>query len=249
MELNVIVKRVNPFAVILLCVLAACSSSGVTDTDISDPLEPTNRAVHSVNKGLDRVILRPASQAYGYVTPDPAERLVGNATANLGVPASAINKLLQGDILASLKAVGRFGVNSTLGILGLFDPASGMGLVPEPTDFGETLYTWGVGEGPYVELPVLGPKTTRGAVGTVVDFAINPLNTLVPAPQSDYILAARALEVVDLRKKLGPTLDSVLYGSADSYAAARRAYLDNRRRTLKGSLDADDLDDPFAFDE
>ena len=246
------VRRVNPVAIFLVCVLAACSTSGTidgTEPNISDPFESVNRGVHGVNKGLDRVILRPASQVYDVITPDPAERHIGNATANLGEPASAVNKLLQGDIGGALKATGRFGINTTLGILGLFDPASQVGLTPDPTDFGETLYKWGVGEGPYVELPVLGPATSRGAVGRVVDFVINPLNTLVPAPESNYILAARGVEIIDLRKKLGETVDTILYRSADSYSVARQSYLDNRRRTLKGALDAEDLDDPFAFDQ
>ena len=99
-----------------------------------------------------------------------------------------------------------------------------------------------------MELPVFGPRTARGAVGTVVDIVIDPLNTLVPAPESDYILAAQALEIIDLRKKLGETADTILYRSADSYAAQRRAYIDNRRRSLRGTFDVEDFDDPFAFD-
>lgn len=242
-------KRFSQSAIVLMVFLGACTTGVVTDGDISDPIEPANRAIHQVNKGIDTVILRPVSQVYGAITPDPVERSIGNATANLGVPGDAINQILQGDLVAALRSVGRFGVNTTIGLAGLFDPASELGLVAETTDFGQTLHIWGLGEGAYVEMPLFGPSTSRDAVGTVVDIVLDPLNALVPAPESDYILGANALGVVNQRKQLGEVIDTLLYRSADSYAVARRSYLDNRRKELRGDeLDADDFDDPFAFE-
>ena len=140
--------RVLPAMAVFMCFMSACTTSDMTPSDISDPIEPANRAVHKVNKGLDTVILRPASQVYGAITPDPVERSVGNAAANLGVPGDAINHILQGDFAAALRNVGRFGVNTTVGLAGLFDPATELGLVAETTDFwtdAACLGRWGRG--------------------------------------------------------------------------------------------------------
>lgn len=230
---------------IIALILAGCA----TDRTDGDPLEPVNRAIHGANKGLDRAILRPISVAYGAVTPDPVENGLRNSAANLRLPADAINHTLQGDIPQAARSATRFVVNSTVGVLGLFDPAEDIGISADSTDFGQTLAVWGVGEGPYVELPVLGPATGRAAVGRVVDILIDPVSLLVKKPEIDAVYGMRALEVVDTRHRLGQVIDSTLYDSADSYAAAKSAYLDNRRRVLKGSTTDEDLDDPFAFDE
>lgn len=228
--------------------VAGCATGEQSSSDPYDPLEPANRAVHQINKGIDTVALRPISKVYGAVTPDPVEDMVMNAASNLGAPADAINRILQGDILAALETAGRFGINSTVGILGFFDPATSMGLEAEPTDFGETLSVWGLPQGAYVELPVFGPSSARDATGRVVDFFIDPVGNLIKAPESDYVLGARVLEVVDLRHRYAVAIDPVLYGSADSYTASRNAYLQNRRGALKGPTNEDDLEDPFAFE-
>ena len=225
--------------------LAGCSTMTAED----DPLETPNRAIHTINKGLDQVILRPASQVYGIVTPQMVQNGIRNSTANLGVPGDAVNHALQGDAKAAIRMAGRFALNTTVGVVGLFDPASDVGLAADDTDFGETLAAWGVGEGPYVELPVLGPSTGRAALGTAVDIVMDPLATVANAQQRRMLLAMRGLEIADRRHRLGTVLDSTLYDSADSYLAAKNAYLANRRRNLKGQTTDEDLDDPFAFDE
>lgn len=228
-----------------LLLLASCTTTGGSD----DPLEGTNRAFHALNKGVDQVVLRPVSQIYGAVTPDPVEDMVSNAAANLGAPGDAVNYILQGDFASALKMTGRFAVNSTIGLAGLFDPATELGLLAETTDFGQTLHVWGVKEGAYVELPLLGPSTGRDALGRAVDIVLDPVNALVSAPESDYVLGARILGTVDQRKRLAGVVDELLYNSADSYAASRTAYLEYRRRQLGGEIDAEEFDDPFAFDE
>jgi phospholipid-binding lipoprotein MlaA len=121
----------------------------------------------------------------------------------------------------------RFAINSTLGIAGLFDPATSMGLEARDSDFGQTLHVWGVGEGAFVEMPVFGPRTERDAWGTVVDIALNPTRIILPADVPT--VEARAVQLVDARHSFGSTIDGVLYDSADSYALSRSIYLQNRR--------------------
>ncbi len=228
--------------------LAGCASNEELSREFNDPVEPMNRAVHEFNKGVDKYAFRPVSRAYGAVTPDPIEDMIENAGDNLAAPADAINYLLQGNLKSSFTMLGRFGVNSTIGLLGLFDPASTIGLPETQTDFGETLGNWGVGEGFYLELPFLGPSTARNTTGRIVDFFIDPVSIFVKSPESDYVLGAQALDIVDARHRYGLLLDQVLYDSADSYAASRLGYLQSTRTLLKGETDESDLEDPFAFE-
>ena len=235
-------------ALSLFLVITGCTSQNDLSAEIYDPAEPLNRTIHGFNKGVDKYAFRPVSQAYGAITPDPVENLVENLGDNLSSPADAINHLLQGDIAASITAVGRFGVNSTIGLVGLFDPATTLGLAEKQTNFGETLGKWGVGEGAYVELPFLGPSTVRDTTGRIVDVFIDPVNSFIKSPESDYVLGAKALDIIDGRHRYGPVIDQVLYESVDSYTAARLGYLQSQRTIEKGQTDEEDLEDPFAFE-
>ncbi len=174
--------------------------------------------------------------------------MIENAGDNLGAPADAINHLLQANLAESASMAGRFLVNSTVGILGLFDPAASMGLEETETDFGETLAKWGVGEGPYLVLPFLGPSSARDTTGKIVEFFTDPVNVFIESPESDYVLGAKALDIVDGRHRYTGVVDQVLYESADSYATARIGYLQSTRTVLKGPTNEDDLEDPFAFE-
>ena len=243
------IKRILSYqVVILITFLAGCSTGDGLSSGFYDPLEPANRAVHSFNKGVDTYALRPVSKAYGAITPDPIENMVENVGDNLGSPADAINSLLQGKFKESITMVGRFGVNTTVGLLGLFDPATSIGWEETQTDFGETLGVWGIGEGAYVELPFFGASTARDTTGRIVDFFIDPVNVFIKSPESDYVLGAKGLDIVDLRHRYGLAVDQVLYDSTDSYSAARSAYLQSKRTLVKGQTDEDDLEDPFAFE-
>jgi phospholipid-binding lipoprotein MlaA len=138
----------------------------------------------------------------------------------------------------------RFVLNTTVGVLGLADPAGAIGLTEVETDFGETLAVWGAPEGAYLELPGFGPSTERDAAGRVVDFIIDPLDALgdVPDPVRDLSFPAKVAEQVIERGELGDTLDEILYESADSYAQARLIYLQNRRFELGEGPTATDED-------
>lgn len=219
--------------------LAGCAANNP-----DDPLEPVNRKVHGFNKGLDTVVLKPTSQVYGTVLPEPARNGVSNFAANLGLPSKVLNNLLQGRIEEAGQNGFRFLVNSTFGLAGFLDPAADMGLTEIDTDFGETLHRWGAGEGAYVELPVLGPSTGRDTAGWVVDLVTDPVNTL----GGDTRQAATGSDVLSRvgdRYKYSDTVDSILYGSADSYAQARQMYLQNRRFKLGQEVEATDEYDPY----
>lgn len=224
--------------------MAACAAPD-TGAEFNDPFEVQNRSIHNFNKGLDRAVLRPAGQVVA-VVPDEVTSRVSNFADNVGLPGMVANGLLQADIGGSATNTMRFLINTTVGIGGLFDPAGAIGLHEESTDFGETLAVWGFGEGAYVELPVLGPSTQRDAVGTLVDLVFDPLDYAGTEMQSDYGTSARIADLAIVRGAFMDTFDGVLYESADSYAQARSAYLQNRRFQLGEEPPATDEIDPFS---
>lgn len=233
-----VLKRIS-VVLTLLTVMAACAGPEVTG-GIYDPFEAQNRKIHAVNRKIDQVVLRPVSGTYGSALPEPVRIGVGNFASNLSIPGTVVNDLLQFNIEDALHNTLRFLVNSTVGLGGLFDPALQGGVEPRDSDFGETMHVWGIGEGAYVELPLLGPSTVRDTFGGVVDFFLDPINTLVPTPER-YLapLVAVASRVGD-RYRFRSTVDSILYDSADSYAQSRLLYLENRRFRL--GIEADDED-------
>lgn len=225
-----------------LGVLAACTTP--QNGGVFDPYEQANRKTHAFNKGLDRNLVSPVARGYDAVVPDPVEDSVSNFASNLSLPGKVVNNVLQADLVGAGQNTLRFLINTTAGIGGVFDPSTVMGLAEEDTDFGETLAKWGVGEGAYVELPVFGPSTTRGAVGIGMDMLLDPLSYVIGTPQSEYRTATRIGERLQQRHVLGDQLDSVLYDSADSYAQLRLLYLQNLRFGLN-SGDEDGFIDPY----
>ncbi|MFM2388819.1 MAG: hypothetical protein RLZZ437_374 [Pseudomonadota bacterium] len=241
------------YGMLAICVilLAGCAAGTVPQGDFNDPNEGANRAVHAFNKGVDTVVLRPVSRVYGAVVPAPVRTGVNNFAENLEGPGDVVNNILQGRIDKAGENTLRFAVNTTMGIGGLFDAATWLGLPEGDTDFGETLHIWGAGEGAYVELPVRGPSTTRDATGQVVDLFLNPFSYVLKPAHAEVATGAEALSIIGDRYRFGETVDSVLYDSADSYAQARLLYLQNRRFELgqeAGNDDAflDPYEDPYA---
>ncbi len=166
-------RPVATLAVLAVLALSACSAPASRDA-VYDPAQPFNCMSHGVNKGVDRVLLRPASQLYAAAVPTPVAAGVNNLASNLSEPSAVVNDVLQGNLEDGIHTTFRFLLNSTVGFAGLFDVASSIGLEKRESDFGETLHVWGAGEGAYLELPFLGPSTTRDFVGVVVDGAMNP---------------------------------------------------------------------------
>ena len=134
-----------------------------------DPWEPLNRKIFVFNETLDKYVLLPTAKGYRFVMPDPAERSVSNFIANIYEFNSVFNSLLQGRPGNALQSGARFLVNTTVGLAGLLDVATPMGIERSPADFDQTLYTWGVDSGPFLMLPVLGPRTVRSSAGYLVD--------------------------------------------------------------------------------
>lgn len=229
-----------------LCGVAACGPATLPGEGIiHDPTEAQNRDMHAFNVAVDRAIVRPTANGVGAILPQPVRQGIGNFASNLDQPLYVVNNLLQLRIDDALQNTFRFAINSTIGLAGLLDPASAIGLTEEETDFGETLHVWGVNEGAYVVLPILGPSTSRDTVGFVVDRAMNPLRFLIPTPESYYIVAADLGGALDTRYRYGDTIDELYYESADGYAQARLLYLSNRRFVLRGTAQ-DDYFDPYT---
>ena len=232
-------------SLVIASLLAGCAAGPATHGEFNDPNESLNRSVHAFNTGLDRVVLRPASQVYGAVVPAPLRNGVNNFAENLEAPGDVVNNILQGRIDQAGNNTLRFAVNVTMGIGGLFDAASFLGLPQGDTDFGETLHVWGAGEGPYVEEPLRGPSTRRDSIGRIVDIFINPFSYVLKPAHAQVASGADALSLIGDRYKFAETIDSVLYDSADSYAQARLLYLQNRRFELGQEAGDDTFLDPY----
>jgi phospholipid-binding lipoprotein MlaA len=234
--------------------LAAATLAGCTVPDepveVFDPYEGTNRQIHAFNKGLDSVVWRPTSTAYGTVLPAPVRSGVSNFAANLDTPRHVVNDVLQGDIGDAGHNTMRFLFNTAFGIGGLFDIATGAGIEARPTGFGETLHSWGSEEGAFIELPVFGPSNERDAVGQAVDLVSNPLLLVIPADSQWVPTASNLVDRVGDRYEFRESIDGVLYNSADSYAQTRNLYLQNRRFVL-GEDEEEFFFDPYEdlFDE
>lgn len=235
--------------------LTACATPGQQRLAEQDPLERYNRAVWDMNMALDKNLVKPTASAYRTVTPKAARRGISRILDNFDEPFSAINSLLQGRPDRAVRSLGRFVVNSTIGVGGLADHATEFGLAEEPADFGQTLAVWGVNAGPYVVLPLLGPSTFRDSVGIGVEFGFDPQNMVqrqLMSTPSRWSL--RGFEAIDLRAKLMDMgADAVLETSADPYATARSAYLQRRAAIVAGvrKQASDDIDpaDFEAFDD
>ncbi|MFT4150053.1 MAG: VacJ family lipoprotein [Paracoccaceae bacterium] len=235
---------------LMLAILAACGPAPAPQ-GINDPAEGFNRSVHGLNLALDRAFVRPASEGYGHILPQPVRTGVSNFASNLNLPGEIVNGLLQGRVMNATENTLRFAVNTIAGVGGIFDPATVLGVKGKRTDFGETLHVWGVGEGPYLEMPGMGPTTARDLTGTVVDVVMNPVSMALDAPEKYWSMGIKAASKLGDRYRYSDTIDSILYESADSYAQARLLYLQNRRYELGQSAGSeaafeDPYEDPYA---
>ena len=206
-----------------------------------DPWIGMNRSLWKFNDGLDRMILRPIARGYRAITPDLAEEGISNFFDNLQVPGTALNQLLQGKPQQMASDIGRFTVNTTIGVVGLFDLATRAGLPQHEEDFGQTLAVWGVPQGPFFMIPIRGPSTVTHAGGMFVDALTNPIR---------YISNVRVRNVtyglyfLDLRKRL---LTAEVLISGDEYLFVRDAFLQRRDFLIRDGVFEDD---PFMdFDD
>jgi phospholipid-binding lipoprotein MlaA len=211
------------------CAGAPHDPTAANDADAEhDPAEPVNRAIFKANVTADHAVMRPVAQAYTDHVPESVQKGIHNVVQNLKEPAVAVNEALQGNLKHAWQSVQRLAVNSTVGVAGVFDVAEKLGVPPHKADFGETLAVWGVGEGPFVELPLLGPSNARDTVGTVVDFAMNPLTYVGGAPATYASVATGGANVVDTRAQHLHDLDELERNSLDYYATLRSVYRQHR---------------------
>ncbi|NNC73481.1 MAG: VacJ family lipoprotein [Sphingomonadaceae bacterium] len=201
-----------------------------------DPREEFNRSIWDVNQAADSAVIRPVADVYRTVAPRPVRSGVTNVFRNLGEPWSFVNNILQGNPGRAARNLGRLLVNSTIGIGGLFDVASEIGIEPAPEDFAQTLAVWGVGDGGYQVLPLFGPTTARGTVGTIVDFLANPTTLFLDRVANLTTLelwGIRGFDIVNSRANATETgVDAFLESSADPYAAARSAFFERREAEI-----------------
>jgi len=234
-------------AVTGIILVAACAQPdpAVSREEPFDPWEQENRRMHEFNRAVDRTLWRPAGKGYTNIVPDDIETVISRFAENLSLPAAVVNNILQGNMKSATEDTYRFVVNSTLGLGGMFDPATELNMPQKSSaDFGETLYTWGVNEGPYMELPLLGPSTARRTVGRAVDLFTNPLTYVLPSPESFYGTGAGVASSLGQRGRFSDTIDAILYESADSYATSRSLHQQNRRFKL-GTGASDGYLDPY----
>ena len=235
---------------LLLLLLAACA----TGRDPGDPFEPANREVLAFNEGLDSRVIRPAAEAYREAVPAPARTGIRNVLSNLNQPVVLVNNLLQARFLDAGQTLMRFYVNSTAGLLGIFDVATPAGITERPADFGQTLAALGLPDGPFLMLPILGPTNLRDAVGAGVDGLANPV-----ALAGGYVIGRTVngllgigrgtLGGLDLRAENIETLDALRADSLDFYARLRSVVRQRRDAELGRTTTPEmvmTLDDPGA---
>ena len=215
---------------LLILIASGCASTG---NNPDDPWEDWNRSVYDFNKGVDKYIAKPVAEGYKAITPDPVEEGVSNIFSNIEDIPTMINNLLQGKIVDSISDLGRVLVNSTVGVAGIWDPASHLGLEKHDEDFGQTLGAWGVDSGPYVMLPFLGPSTLRDTSAFPVNSYLDPLNQIDHIPTRNQ---AKVLSLIDQRAEL-LDFEEQLKDANDEYAFIRDIYLQNRRyKVLDGDI-------------
>ena len=235
-------NKILLFPIAVLALMAGCASVPGKG-DPRDPFEGYNRAVYKFNDGLDRAILKPVAQGYDFVVPGPVKTGIRNFFSNLGEPVIIVNDVLQGKGRQAGSDTTRFLVNTTIGLGGVLDMATRVGLPKNNEDFGQTLGKWGVNSGPYLVLPLLGPSTVRDALGRPVDAQLQYTTLVdhVPTRNTGYVI-----EVIDTRTSLLGASNILGEASLDPYTFVRDAYL--RRRQLlvydgNPPKSKDDLDD------
>lgn len=234
-------------ALAALLLASGCASTPKELRDPRDPWEPFNRGVYKFNTDFDNAFMKPIAKGYQAVTPEPVDRGITNFFANLADVGSAVNNLLQFKLARAGSDVGRVVVNSTVGVLGFVDVASNMGIASYKEDFGQTLGYWGIGAGPYLMLPILGPSSVRDTVGLAGDVLADPL---LYAPDDEVYWGGATLRAVDRRADL-LTAEAIFEEAAiDRYTFLRDAYLQRRENQVSdGSLSEETAPDVWMDDE
>ena len=202
------------------------------EDEIYDPLEPFNRAIFSFNNVADKIVLEPVAKGYKNL-PTPIQSGIGNFLNNLKMPLVIVNQLLQRQGKNAIESSGRFVVNTTVGLFGLIDVADKVGLEQKQEDFGQTLASWGIGDGLYIVLPIFGPSNIRDTAGMVLTYATDPINAYAIKENETWILPVRtATNAIDQRSKIIDEVNALRDNSLDYYAAVRSSYYQNRKAAI-----------------
>ncbi len=235
--------------------LSACATSeqSTADAGVYDPFEGWNRGVYAFNETVDKAALGPIAEAYHYATPGLLREGVRNVLANLRQPVVFTNTVLQGNIDASGETFGRFLINTTFGVVGIFDVASSMGVAKHNEDFGQTLGVWGVEEGPYLMLPLLGPSNLRDAAGMGTDMLFDPLTWTEfeghPDLDDQIAIGRTVIGAISVRESLREQIET-LRSQPEPYVALRRTYTSQRRAAVRnGQIQDDPYKDLPDFDD
>jgi len=221
-SLNIVCRR----ATVIFCLwLGACATPMADRSDPRDPYENLNRKVFVVNQVFDQILLKPVARGYSNHVPDFIQTTVGNFFGNLADIWTAVNNFLQGKPREGMQDTGRVAVNTVLGVAGLADVATKLGIPKHQEDLGQTLGVWGVKPGPYVMLPLLGPSTLRDTVAKPLDLYVDPVNL---ASGADVEYSLRAMRLVDDRARLLPTTDMIEKVALDPYQFVRDAHFQQR---------------------
>lgn len=207
----------------------ACVGSALAQENPRDPYEGFNRSMFAVNEVIDKYAAKPVAQVYDAAVPLPVKAGVGNFFGNVGDLWIGVNSAMQGKFADAGVDIGRLLINSTVGIFGLFDVASELGLEKHEEDFGQTLAVWGVRDGGYLFWPFIGPRTVRDTAGFGVDSFVDPVWRVHPVPLRNSLVPLR---FVDVRASLLPADKIVEEAALDKYAYIRDAYLQSRRNQI-----------------
>ena len=233
-------RGINLLLVMGVCVtLAACANMPTGEGEVYDPIENVNRTTLKINEAVDKAVLEPVARGYRAATPTAFRLGLRNFLRNLKSPVIIGNQLLQGDLEGTANSTLRMVVNTLAGFGGILDLASDGGVPYEQEDFGQTLAVWGVDDGPYLVLPLLGPSTLRDASGMLVDAYADPIRLyLFNTDQEEWHYARIAASVIDQREELLDVIDDLRRNSFDYYAALRSTYI-QRRKALINDQDPD----------
>lgn len=236
------------FSAVAVLALSACASKPPASNpealrayqENNDPFEPWNRSMMQLDQGLDTVFFDPAIAVYRTIVPKPGRQGVTNVLRNFRTPITLANDIFQGEGARAENTLGRFLINSTIGVFGLFDVATRWGLPYHFEDFGQTLAVWGFGEGPYLYVPILGPSGARDSTGYLVDSL--GIDAMAWAGRADnpfwWQVAYFGVIAIDLKEGTGPALEELEASSIDYYAALRSAYRQNRAKEIRNGAPA-----------
>jgi len=224
----------------ILLFLISINISYISADEINDPFEDINRVTHNINDTLDNAIAKPAAEVYGEITPEFIQNRVTRFFKNLAEIDTFINQLLQGKPKLALNDFGRFTINSTIGLYGLFDPATKLGLQAHDEDFGQTLGVWGVPDGPYIVLPVIGPSNARDLLSRPISSFLSGAFAMT---DTDVKITLTLLDAIETRERY---LDFEAMMTGDVYTFMKDAYVQSRDyEILDGEVEDDDFLEDF----